>query len=183
MRMAQEGDDTAYASLLRELADYITSALRRQFGAFPFTEDCVQETLIAVHSARHTYQPDKPFKPWLNAIIKHKTIDLLRKNQRHMQNVDFDIRPNTDIDEDGSPPDWPGGSDGHGGERGIEDYLAGAQLLHQLEKPNRDALVYTKFFGFSVEDTATKLNTSPAAVKQRVKRAIAKTNRIMAASL
>lgn len=170
MRMAQSGDENAYASLLTELAAYITRFLRRQFGSFAFVDDCVQEVLLAVHTAKHTYHPEKPFKPWLHALIKFKTIDLIRKNQRHQQGVDIDS-------------DWEEKSIENRTERDIEDYLSGAQLISQLDKPNRDALIYTKLIGLSVEDTATKLNTSPSAIKQRVKRAIAKTSRIMAASL
>ncbi len=171
MRDAQDGDEAAYASLLNELAGYIAQVLRRQFGAFAFVDDCVQEALLAVHMARHTYQPDKPFKPWLHALIKYKAIDLLRKNQRPPLTVELDAANEPfELSEEGAG-------------RGIEDYLSGAQLLEQLDKPNRDALVYTKFVGLSVEETATRLNTTPSAIKQRVKRAIARTSRIMAASL
>ena len=170
MRMAQNGDEIAYASLLNELADYITRVLRRQFGSFAFIDDCAQEVLLALHTAKHTYHPNKPFKPWLHALIKFKTIDLIRKNHRHQQGVDIDS-------------DWEEKSIDDRAERSIEDYISGAQLISQLDKPNREALIYTKLIGLSVEDTAAKLNTSPSAIKQRVKRAIARTSRIMAASL
>ncbi|MGB5324288.1 MAG: sigma-70 family RNA polymerase sigma factor [Pseudomonadales bacterium] len=170
MREAQQGDADAYTRLLTELSGAIARMLRGQFGDFPFIEDCVQESLIAVHQARHTWHAGKAFKPWLNALVKHKTIDLLRKQNRHRQAA-YD----TTETGDEAAPAKPAAA--------IEDLLTGARLLAQLDKPNRDALLYTKLVGLSVEDTAVQLDTTPAAVKQRVRRAIAKTRQLLASDV
>ncbi len=45
-------------------------------------EDVVQETLLAIHVKRRTWKTDQPFKPWLNAIARHKLIDVLRRRGR-----------------------------------------------------------------------------------------------------
>ena len=42
-------------------------------------EDCVQESLAAVHKARDTYETARLFRPWLFAIVRYKTFDILRK--------------------------------------------------------------------------------------------------------
>ena len=65
MCQAQQGDEKAYSLLLRDLSSALQKKLRRQFGYASFIDDCVQESLLAVHAARHTYQPHRPFKPWL----------------------------------------------------------------------------------------------------------------------
>ena len=169
MKLAQSGDEGAYAQLLNEIAPVIERSLQKQFGRFALIEDCVQEVLLAIHQARHTYSPHRPFKPWMNALAKHKTIDFFRSQNRHKHTVSNDLET---IDEIAETTEF-----------NVDDYLSGAKLLASLEKPNRDALVYTKLMGFSIEDTAIKLETTPAAVKQRVKRAIAKTSRLLALSL
>ncbi len=167
MCLAQSGNEKAYEELLTELAPVIERSLLQKFGRFPFLEDCVQESLLAIHQARHTYNPGRPFQPWMNALVKHKTIDFFRSQKRH-HHTDAELEADniartTEFD--------------------MDDYLSGAELLALLDKPNREALVYTKFMGFSIEDTAAKLETTPAAIKQRVKRAIAKTSRLLALSL
>ena len=71
---AQSGNESDYRQLLKELAIVIHKFLRRRFGNHHFIEDCVQEALIAVHQARHTYDPQRPFRPWLFAIVRHKAV-------------------------------------------------------------------------------------------------------------
>ncbi len=74
---AQAGNESDYRQLLKELAIVIQKFLRSRFGDHHFIEDWVQEALIAVHQARHTYDPQRPFRPWLFAIVRHKAIDNL----------------------------------------------------------------------------------------------------------
>ena len=62
---AQAGDEKDYQVLLTELTQVIHGFLRNRFGIGHFVEDCVQETLIAIHQARHTYDRRRPFRPWL----------------------------------------------------------------------------------------------------------------------
>ena len=76
---AQAGNESDYRQLLTELTDVIFNFLRSRFGDHHFIEDCVQETLMAIHQARHTYDQHRPFRPWLFAIVRHKAIDTLRK--------------------------------------------------------------------------------------------------------
>src|SRR5688572_26495274 len=84
MALAQRGDREAYAKLMAELADVIESFVRARFGgprASDFVEDCVQEALLALHRVRHTFDPRRPFRPWMFAVVRHKVIDLLRRSE------------------------------------------------------------------------------------------------------
>ena len=85
---AQAGNESDYRQLLKELAIVIQKFLRSRFGYHHFIEDCVQEALIAVHQARHTYDPQRPFRPWLFAIVRHKAIDNLRKQRTREKVID-----------------------------------------------------------------------------------------------
>ena len=62
---AQQGDEAAYGSLLAELAGVIRGYLIGRFGPLESLDDCVQESLLALHEARHSYDGNRPFKPWV----------------------------------------------------------------------------------------------------------------------
>ncbi len=83
MARAQDGDNTAYRRLLTEIAPYLRSLARRYHREGSDVEDSLQDILLCVHSIRHTYDPERPFKPWLVAIGKRRIIDRLRVQRRH----------------------------------------------------------------------------------------------------
>ena len=80
MPLAQAGDQMAYASLLVLLTTITRQYARRRLGAVPWIDDVVQETLMAVHRARQTYDPVKPFAPWFYAVATNRMIDVLRRS-------------------------------------------------------------------------------------------------------
>lgn len=78
-----DGDAAAHASLLRALVPLLRSFYRRRMSAgADDIEDLVQETLIAVHTRRGTYDRDRVFAAWLFAIARYKMIDQFRRNRR-----------------------------------------------------------------------------------------------------
>ena len=86
MALAQSGDRVAYRKLLAELAPYIRGIVRRGLREPADAEDAVQDVLIALHAARHTYDPARPFKPWLAGIIRYRLLDRQRalwRRNRH----------------------------------------------------------------------------------------------------
>lgn len=86
MRAAIAGDERAYAELLRFAAASIRAFARRKIshgGIDP--EDIVQETLLALHVKRHTWDEGAPVRPWLFAIARHKIIDAFRRKGRRIE--------------------------------------------------------------------------------------------------
>ena len=166
MGKAQSGDETAYRRLLMELTDVIHAFLRSRFGNSHFIEDCVQETLIAIHEARHTYDPRRPFRPWLFAIVRHKAIDNLRKRRSRHNTID-QYKDTQEVLAQAKPVD----------EAELETVKA--SLLKSLSATHREAIVLTKFIGFSVAETASRLGISESLVKVRVHRAIHKLKQTM----
>ena len=69
MARAQSGDHEALHTLLKDIGSFITRSLRRRLPDIRDIEDICQEVLIAVYKSRHTYQPNRPFEPWLFAIV------------------------------------------------------------------------------------------------------------------
>ena len=157
MAAAHRGDATAYRRLLDELGDCIEAYVRVRFGALPFLEDCVQECLIAVHNARHTYDPARAFRPWLFTIVRHKTIDMLRKSRR---------------DADGTATLV---ADAAVDERTASDLNAiidGVRVLRNIAPDHRDAVALTQYAGYTVPEAARELGISESALKARLRRAL-----------
>ncbi len=83
-----DGDAHAHASLLAALVPLLRGFYRRRMGAgAEDIEDLVQETLIAVHTRRATYDRDRVFAAWLFAIARYKMIDRYRR-RRHTVSIE-----------------------------------------------------------------------------------------------
>ena len=87
MAAAQNGDARAYTALLRACVPYAAAAARRQGIASERIDDVVQDVLLTVHRARATYDPRRPFLPWLRAIASRRAIDSLRQRYRNVSEV------------------------------------------------------------------------------------------------
>ena len=152
MVAAQAGDHDAYDRLLHSLGDAIDAYLRARFGAMNFIEDCVQECLLAIHQARHTYDPSRPFRPWLFTLVRHKAIDMLRRMKRQLT---VDMPAN--VEATTADP---------------TDALATGQVLDALSPQFREALALTKIAGLTVTGAARQCGVSESAMKARVNRAL-----------
>jgi len=161
MVSAQAGNESDYRRLLTELTNVIYNFLRSRFGNHHFIEDCVQESLIAIHQARHTYDRRRPFRPWLFAIVRHKAIDTLRKHNTRQKITGQYKGEQETLSQTGQQSD-------------VESEIIRGSLLDSLSKEYQDVLVLTKIMGFSVAETAEKLGISRSLVKVRVHRAIRK---------
>lgn len=82
MAAAQDGDRTAYNTLLRDILPQIRAVCRARLRQASDVDDAVQDTLLSLHALRHTYDPTRPFRPWLNSIAERRAIDRLRKMGR-----------------------------------------------------------------------------------------------------
>ncbi len=82
MAAAQDGDKAAYAALLRACQPVIERVARGKGVPFDRVDDVVQEVLLAVHRARHTYDPARPFLPWLRVIAQRRATDSFRAQSR-----------------------------------------------------------------------------------------------------
>lgn len=161
MVRATAGDRAAYHALMSELADAIEAYLRSRFGATAFLEDCVQDALLAIHRARASYDPRRPFRAWLFAIVRHKAIDHLRREESRgrlegVHRADADAVAVAGI---AAPAEPAAGVDA-------------AVLLRSLPPKYREALELTKLEGLSLEDAAQRAGTTASAMKTRVHRAV-----------
>jgi RNA polymerase sigma-70 factor (ECF subfamily) len=82
MACAQTGDSGAYRRLLDEIAPVLRALAARRRVDPADIEDCVQDILLTVHAIRDTYDPSRPFGPWLTAIANRRVTDGLRRRSR-----------------------------------------------------------------------------------------------------
>jgi RNA polymerase sigma-70 factor (ECF subfamily) len=159
---AQAGDDAAYRAALGLIATRLRAYLRRRMQSWPDElEDLVQETLLALHLQRGTYDPALPVSSWMFAIARHKLIDLWRRRGRHAAlHTSFD-----ELDEDA----MPGRLDT---EASAQRDLA--QLLDTLPEAQRNAIVLTKVEGLSVAEASERSGVSVSALKVQVHRGLKK---------
>lgn len=165
MASAQKGCEADYRQLLTELSQAIKYYLISRIGSQHFVEDCVQDSLIAIHQARHSYNPRRRFRPWLFAIVRHKAIDSLRR-QRSQQNL---------AQQQGEILLQAQQESAHD----IESNMIQGRLLASLSPEHREALTLTKFIGLSNAEAAAQLQISEGAVKVRVHRAIGSLTRLL----
>ncbi len=83
MRAALAGDEAAYRRLLEEIGRSVRAMARGAFARARVgdadVEDVVQETLLAIHLKRGTWDGGPRVAPWVNAIARHKIIDAMRR--------------------------------------------------------------------------------------------------------
>lgn len=163
MVSAQAGDEGDYRLLLAEVSRAVTRYLVARFGASEFVDDCVQDSLIAIHQARHTFDPRRPFRAWLFAIVRHKAIDTLRRQRTRQQALErYRAGAGT-----GSGADGPDGGP------------AAASLLRALPAAHREALTLTKILGLSTAEAAERLAISESALKVRVHRGVSRLRQLL----
>ena len=154
-----DGDAVAYRAFLQATASHLRAFLRRRLGSWPDeVEDLVQESLLAIHNQRLSYDTAVPLTAWMVAIARYKLIDWLRRHARR----DALNEPMPDADAFFSSADADAGE----ARRDL------ARLLAGLPDKQREAIVYTKLDGMSVREAADALQMSEAAVKVSVHRGL-----------
>jgi len=164
MRSAQDGDGSAYTVLLGEAAALVRRAIRRRLGALHSQdiEDLVQDVLMSLHRARATYNPDRPFLPWLTAIARHRMADGARRYARRIANeVTCDPLPETFAPEGANIP-----------HEGYRDGQALIQAMANLPPGQRQAIELVKLREMSLKEAAAMSGTSVGALKVAVHRGI-----------
>jgi len=153
------GDGAAYHAFLADLTAHLRAFFRKRLDRIPDeVEDLVQETLIAVHNQRHTYDPGQPLTAWMHAIAKYKLIDFLRRRAR----TDALTDPLDDELEVFAASD----ADAAEARRDL------AKLLADLPDRQRMPIVHVKIEGLSVAETAQLTGMSESAVKVGVHRGL-----------
>ena len=153
------GDEPTYHAFLRELSAHLRAFLRKRLARLPDeVEDLVQESLLAVHNQRHTYNTGQPLTAWVHAIAKYKLIDLLRRRAK----LDHFTDP---LDDE---IDFLSSADNEAADA-RRDLM---RLLEQLPDRQRLPIIHMKLEGLSVAEAARVTGMSESAVKVGVHRGL-----------
>lgn len=153
------GDAAAYRGFLEAAAARVRGFIRSRMRHAPDDiEDLVQETLIAMHNQRHTWDVSAPIGPWMLAIARHKIVDAYRRHGRRAP-----IEEPLNEAEPSALPDETGASDAR------RDVRA---LLDTLPDHHRLPIVHVKLEGLSVSEAAKLIGMSESAVKVGIHRGL-----------
>jgi RNA polymerase sigma factor (sigma-70 family) len=160
MREALRGDADAYRRFLEAVSPALRSVARRNCARIGLdggeAEDIVQETLLAIHLKRNTWDSERPIAPWIMTIARNKLIDARRRRGNGL------MLPIDDMAEiltaAGEDPTL---------DRGDLD-----RLLGKLGQRQQDLVRSLSVEGRSVKETADRLEMSEGAVRVALHRAI-----------
>jgi RNA polymerase sigma-70 factor (ECF subfamily) len=150
------GDAQAYRALLNDVGAHFRAYYARRMSGRADVEDLVQETLIAMHTRRATYDAAQPLTPWLHAIARYKLIDHFRRTGR---------RPTIPLEDAGALTSHADHEDAIA-RRDVE------RLLAKLPPRAQSLLRSVKFEGLSTEEAARRSGMSESAVKVAIHRAM-----------
>lgn len=164
MRAAQAGDAAAYRRLLEGIVPHLRAHARRALREAADVEDAVQDILLTVHAVRRTYDPARPFAPWLFAIARHRLLDRLRARGRRLAR-ETPLLDSHDAAADVAPPGDP---------RALRAGLAA------LPAGQRQAVELLKLREMTLAEAATASGQSIGALKVATHRALKSLRRLLA---
>ena len=153
MMAAQAGETSAYRRLLVEVGSWLNAYYSRRLPR-GMVDDAAQEVLLTLHAKRHTYDPSKPFGPWLAAIARYKWIDRLRAMQAAPMEELSDALAVQDSGE------------------AVHSARSLEALLSRLKPSQANAIRLVKLEGLSIQEAADKLGQTISLVKVNIHRGL-----------
>jgi len=160
MLASLDGDAASHRALLdrlsRRLRAYYKGKLARFGRGAAEAEDLVQETVLAIHLKRHTYDPAEPLTPWVHAIARYKLIDFLRRTRASLTDVpieEADIMAHDDNVDTESTYDLK-------------------RLIQRLQEKMRCSIEAVKLDGQSIAEAAKRCGISESGVKVSIHRGL-----------
>lgn len=163
MVAAQAGDQTAYRAVLSAVVPIIRRVARAIGVQPPSIDDVVQDTLLSMHRLLHTYDPSRPFGPWLNSIARRRSIDVLRSRGRRAKR-----EVHAPIAYDNHPEE----TDRFTAVEMREDTERLRPAIDALPESQREAVTLLGLDGYSLAESAELSGKSKTALKVSFHRAI-----------
>ncbi len=154
MRLSLTGDKQAYAVLLEQAGKWLARYFRQKIAP-DAVDDLVQDTLMSLHRKRASYDPTRPFLPWLAAIARYRWIDRLRQTYRHEAQL---LEDNDQAEES------------H--EEVVGARISIDRLLDLIPAPQADVIRYVKIEGHSISEACTYTGQSESLVKVNIHRGL-----------
>jgi RNA polymerase sigma-70 factor, ECF subfamily len=153
------GDGAAYSNFLSQLSPILRRVIGRKIPMSD-VEDVLQEVLISIHKARHTYDGARPLMPWVMAITSFRVTDYLRKTYRQMRHSHVDIADYENMLEAVT--------------ESVNESESINQMLDGVGGRERKILSLMHVEGFTASEVGSQLGMKESAVKVAAHRAIKK---------
>jgi RNA polymerase sigma-70 factor (ECF subfamily) len=156
-----DGDAPAHRALLERLSVRLRAYFKGQLARIGKTpidaEDLLQETLIALHTRRHTYDRSQLLTPWIYAIARYRLVDYLRRAKASSADLPVEEMPELLADDDATA---------------VDSRLDLQKLMRQLAPKTRRAIQMVKLDGLSVSEASERSGMSESAIKVSVHRGL-----------
>jgi RNA polymerase sigma-70 factor (ECF subfamily) len=159
MRSALGGDSVAYRAFLHDITPHLRALARSKcarYAASNEIEDVVQETLLAVHLKRGTWDPERAIRPWLATILRNKLVDILRRRGRRVDIPIEEFSETLAAEADSDPT-----------ERSDVE-----RLIDRLGARQGDIVRSISIQGAGIRETAQRLGMTEVAVRVSLHRAL-----------
>lgn len=163
MAAVQAGDAEAYRRLLHDCLPVIAGMARAQGVRPEAVDDVVQDVLLTIHRARATYDPARPFLPWLRAITQRRAIDGMRRAGRRSREIHDPVAYEAEADSGPAP--------GQGLEARDRARIL-ARAVAGLPEGQRQAVEHLALKERSLDETAQLTGRSKGALKVNLHRAL-----------
>jgi RNA polymerase sigma-70 factor (ECF subfamily) len=157
MVRSQDGDAAAYRALLNAVREALAIYFGRRLSDAMAAEDLTQETLMAIHAKRATYDPAQPFTAWAYALARYKLIDHYRRSR---------IRRTEPLEGAEALFSIDAGFDAAAARMDLDT------LMRELPEKQADAIRMTKVEGLSTAEAAARAGASESAIKVSVHRGL-----------
>jgi RNA polymerase sigma-70 factor (ECF subfamily) len=158
------GDADAFQRLFALLAPRIRAFFLRSFADAAVADDLMQTTFLKVHSARGSYRPEQPLKPWVFAIAAAVRGDELRRRYRLPRHAGEDEIEGAEVS---SLQAGPAAEDAQRQDE-LDEVRA---AIGRLPESQRAVLHLHCYEELTFEQIAEALGTTPGAVRVRASRA------------
>jgi RNA polymerase sigma-70 factor (ECF subfamily) len=165
------GDEQAFEVLVRNEAGRLLSVTRRILGNEEDARDAVQDAFISAYRARTQFSGDSKVSTWLHRIAVNAALSKLRSLRRRPEHPIEDLMPRflpTGAHADAFAS-WDEPADEALSRKETAELVR--QTIDSLPESFRLALVLRDLEGFSTNEAAEMLNTTPNAIKLRLHRA------------
>jgi RNA polymerase sigma-70 factor (ECF subfamily) len=158
LNRALAGDAGAYRAFLDALAGPLRAYFRARLRTSPQeAEDLLQETILALHTRRHTYDPAYPVTAWAYAIARYRLIDHWRRQGRRGVHVPLEYAADLS-----APPQ----------EHAVDARRDVLRLLAALPAKQQEAIRLVKLKELSVREAAKQLGRSESDIKVSIHRGL-----------
>ncbi|MBI3700557.1 MAG: sigma-70 family RNA polymerase sigma factor [Afipia sp.] len=155
------GDAVSHRALLERLSSRLRAYFKVRLASVgrgpEEAEDLVQETVLAIHLKRHTYDRANLLMPWVYAVARYKLIDFLRRTKTSRANVPIEDADDVMADEDNLS---------------AESKIDVRRLLAKLPSKVQCAIEAVKLDGLSVAEAAVRCGITESGVKTNIHRGL-----------